>query len=233
MENVNNKKDIIKRIITILLGLCIALARIVYPTHVNITKMTVFIEFIMELAICTSIVLINRKEIKEILSQKNENKESFFNKVITIWAIMLIGTAVLNLLVELIYNAISTIPLSEAYDPAAEIGDIFSKTFFLPVLLVQCILAPIEEELVFRYSFRKIFNKNNIIIIILYVLLSSWLFGFIHSASLIAPGMISYICTGIVLALAYLKYKDIRLLICAHIFYNSLLWVSTLIHLIF
>lgn len=223
------KKDITRNIITVLLGLCIVFARIIYPTHVNITKTTVIIEFLLELTICLSIIFINRFQLKEIFSKKIEHKGKFFLKIVAIWAIMFFGTTILNIIVQIIYGSITGVSLAEAYDPAAEVGTIFQNTFFLPVLLVQCILAPIEEELVFRYTFRNIFKKNNFINIFLYVVISSWLFGFIHSASLFAPGMITYICTGFILSLTYLKFKDIRLLIGAHISYNSLLWIIMLI----
>ena len=223
------KKDITRNIITVLLGLCIVFARIIYPTHVNITKSTVIIEFLLELIICLSIIFINRKQIKEIFSKKIEHKGKFFLKILAIWAIMFFGATILNIIVQIIYSSITGLSLAEAYDPAARVGTIFQNTFFLPVLLVQCILAPIEEELVFRYTFRDIFKKNNFINIFLYIVISSWLFGFIHSASLFAPGMITYICTGIILALTYLKFKDIRLLIGAHISYNSLIWIPMLI----
>lgn len=223
------KKDITRNIITVLLGLCIVFARIVYPIHVDITKTTVIIEFLLELLICSSIIFINRNQIKEIFSKKIEHKGKFFLKILAIWAIMFFGSIILNIIVQIIYASITGVPLAEAYNPAAEVSTIFQNTFFLPVLLVQCILAPIEEELVFRYTFRDIFKKNNFINIFLYVVISSWLFGFIHSASLFAPGMITYICTGIVLSLTYLKFKDIRLLIGAHISYNSLIWIVSLI----
>lgn len=223
------KKDITRNIITVLLGLCIVLARIVYPTHVDITKTTVVIEFLLELIICLSIIFINRNQIKEIFSQKIEHKGKFFLKILATWAIMFFGTTILNIIVQIIYGSITGVPLAEAYAPAAEVANIFMNTFFLPILLVQCILAPIEEELVFRYAFRKIFKKDNFISIFLYVVISSWLFGFIHSASLFAPGMITYICTGLVLSLTYLKFKDIRLLIGAHMFNNSLIWIVSLI----
>ncbi len=229
MEN----KVIIKRAITIILGLCIVFARIIYPTHISITKFTVVLEFLLELVICLLIIIVNKKEIEDIFSKKIENKKTFFENIFIIWAIAFFGGIILELAVQFIYTYFTGASLAEAYDPAGEIGTMFKNTFFLPVLLVQCFVAPVEEELVFRYTFRKIFSKNNFLNIFLYLVLSSWLFGFIHSASLIAPGMITYICTGFVLALTYLKFKDIRLMIGAHIFYNSLLWIISLASMLF
>ncbi len=225
----NMKNNLFRRGLTIVLGLCIALARIVYPTSVNITKGTVIIEFLLELLICSIIILINFKEIKELLKRNVENKKNFFKDILTVFALMFFGRIVLMIIIQTIYSFISNVPLSQAYDPASEIGNAFMNTFILPVLLVQCFIAPIEEEIVFRYTFREVFSKKGIINTILYVVISSWLFGFIHSASLFSLGMINYICMGIVLSLCYLKYKNIRLLIYGHITYNTFLWIVNII----
>ena len=223
------KKEILKIVVTIILGLCIALARIVYPTHVDITKMTVVIEFLMEFSICALIVLINLKDVKEILMRKDTNKGDFISNAILVFVAMIFGSVIITLLFQTVFNALSSVPFDKIYDPAAAVSDLFQATFFLPVMLVQCIIAPIEEELVFRYTFRKVFPKNNIIHIILYVIVSAWLFAFIHIGNPISPALVTYASTGIILAIAYLKLKDIRYLMVGHALNNILIWIRVLL----
>ena len=225
-------KNFIRIVITIILGLCISLARIVYPSSEIITWKTVIIEFLLESLICSLIVLINWKQIKELFGKRIKDINKYSETVFKVMMIMLIGGVVLDLAFQGIYYLITNTNVRELYDPASKIGQDFASAFFLPVLLVQCIIAPIEEEFVFRHTFRQVFSKDNILHILLYVVLSSWAFGFIHSAVLFSPTMVTYINTGIIMAILYLKYKDVRALIFAHMGYNALIWFGLLLSLI-
>ena len=224
-------KDFFRIVLTIVLGLCISLARIVYPSSEIITTKTVIIEFLLELLICSLIVFINWKQIKEIFSKKIKDINKYSETIFTVIIIMFFGGLILDLAFQGIYYLITNTNVRDLYDPASKIGQDFSSTFFLPVLLVQCIIAPIEEEFVFRHTFRQVFSKDNVLHILLYILLSSWAFGFIHSAVLFSPTMVTYINTGIIMSILYLKYKDIRLLIFAHMGYNAFIWFSSLLSL--
>jgi len=83
----------------------------------------------------------------------------------------------------------------------------------IPTLLFTVLMAPVVEELIFRYSF-KTFIKNDI----LFVILSGLIFGVLHS---IGIALLLYAYIGVSLAIVYLRTnKNIASTITIHMLNN-------------
>lgn len=81
-------------------------------------------------------------------------------------------------------------------------------------------LAPIFEEFIFRGLFFNIFfTKENKLNFWLGIFFNGFLFGFLHDPSL-SKSSVVYITMGMILALVYLKTKDLRYSIIVHILNN-------------
>lgn len=218
-------KERIKQIITLLLGLAIVLVRVIYPTHTTITLKVVVIEGLLELVIGILIVIINFKKIKEALFKKIDLVEFIKNLSIT-FAISTLAMLLISNIINTIYNLITGISIMDI-DPAAMVGTAFQSTFFIGVAFTQCITAPITEEIVFRMTYKDLIKNN-----ILYIIISSLMFGFIHTANFFNIAILSYVAFGVALNILYIKFKDVRILIISHMLYNMMITWSNLMRMI-
>lgn len=218
-------KEKIKQIITILLGLAIVLVRVIYPTHTTITLKVVVIEGLLELAIGILIVIINFQKLKEALFKKIDLIEFIKNLSIT-FAVSTLAMLLISNTINTIYNLITGVSIMDI-DPAAMVGTAFQSTFFIGVAFTQCITAPITEEIVFRMTYKDLIKNN-----ILYIIISSLMFGFIHTADFFNIAILSYVAFGVALNILYIKFKDIRILIISHMLYNMMITWSNLMRMI-
>ena len=219
------KKTItIKEITTIILGLSIVLVRVLMPTHNTISKTLIILECTLEMLIAISIVLINLNEIKNMFKKKYASTDQFFTKVIIVFALVTFGNGIIQLAIGGLSKLLFNYDLANACDPAAQVAEEFVKVFPFGLMISTCIAAPIAEELAFRYTFKKIINNK-----ISYVIISSLLFGFIHTASFLTLGILNYAVFGALFCIAYLKIDDIRVLIAAHMFNNILAMLGSIL----
>lgn len=218
-------KEKIKQIITILLGLAIVLVRVIYPTHTTITLKVVVIEGLLELAIGILIVIINFQKLKEALFKKIDLIEFIKNLSIT-FAVSTLAMLLISNTINTIYNLITGVSIMDI-DPAAMVGTAFQSTFFIGVAFTQCITAPITEEIVFRMTYKDLIKNN-----ILYIIISSLMFGFIHTADFFNIAILSYVAFGVALNIIYIKFKDVRILIISHMLYNMMITWSNLMRMI-
>ena len=93
----------------------------------------------------------------------------------------------------------------------------------LPIMMSinACLIGPIQEELVFRKSFRDVFKNN-----ILYIFMSGFVFGLLHVIEFTNPlellYIIPYSALGCAFAYIYTKTNNIWLPIIIHILHNSI-----------
>ena len=96
------------------------------------------------------------------------------------------------------------------------------------MLIDAGLLAPFTEEIVFRKSFRNVFGKGK-----LFVLLSGLVFGGLHVISATNPigylYIIPYSCLGIAFALMYNKTDSIYASIFMHMFHNTVLTLLSIL----
>jgi membrane protease YdiL (CAAX protease family) len=80
------------------------------------------------------------------------------------------------------------------------------------------LIAPVAEELVFRFSFKNIIGQKW-----LFIIVSSIVFGSLHVLSGDFVAIFPYLFTGFVLAFFYVRTKNIFVTILAHLISNSLI----------
>jgi len=211
-------------ILTIILGMMITLVRVVMPMHFEITTNIVILETILELSIGIAVVWLNRKALKEAFKRKFTKKDC--EDIVKYWAIVYIAVIIFLLVASFTYQSITGQSFNEVTSgaPAAFVGEEFKKIFPIGVIMTMCITAPIVEEIVFRMTFKNVIKNN-----ILFILISSLLFGFIHTANFFTLGIIEYFFCGCLFAAIYLKTKDIRITIGTHMLYNIMLFVFPLL----
>ncbi len=86
------------------------------------------------------------------------------------------------------------------------------------IIITISFVAPIVEEMFFRYHLVSKFNQRDIW---LWVVLSSLIFGLMH-AGFNLPNLAQYSIHGLLFALTYLKTKNIMVPIYVHIINNSI-----------
>ena len=221
--NVNKKSEFIRQIVTICLGLLIVVSRVIYPTNVEITKTTVIIETIVELLICIGVIFLNRVKLKEIFSKKI-NYGKLILSTLKIAGLILLGQVFFSIIISILFGLLS-INIDELYDPAAIVGEQFSIIFPIGVMFTQCITAPITEEIVFRMTCKDLFKNKY-----LFIIISSLLFGFIHTANFFNISILNYAIVGVIFSILYIRNKDdLRVLISGHMFFNIALTVLSLL----
>ena len=203
MKNQKSKPSKIKEILTVLLGLCIVIGRVLLPTELGINNTTVILEILIELAILTGVILLNKEKLAKVMKEVKKEKLGKFLKVSFILAIILIASAIVT---GLIINSLGSKPV------LASIISGFSEVLPVLGLISQIIIAPITEELVFRMTLRDLIHNK-----FLFVVVSSLLFAFIHDWFYFSAGLLQYFILGAVLSLLYLyKAKNIGQMIAAH-----------------
>ena len=202
------KKSKIKEIITVLLGLCIVIVRVLIPKNYGVNKITVILEVVGELCILIGVVLLNKEKINEIKKNARNDKASIFIKESIIIGII----SILSIMV-------GAVIVTTALQKDVLLNDImkdFGKILPFMGIISQVLIAPITEELVFRLTLHDLIPNK-----IVFVIVSSLLFAFIHDWFYFSGGLLFYFIAGVALALLYLfKAKDIRYMIGGHIFVN-------------
>lgn len=99
--------------------------------------------------------------------------------------------------------------------------------------LYVCILAPILEEIIFRFGlFRSLlkFGKKAAVIIVAFIFAGMHLIASLEEGTLLADltSLPVYLIGGISLTVAYCREKDIAVSICIHFMYNSLGFLMSL-----
>ena len=160
---------------------------------------------------------------KDLIDDETNFIKQFKTNIIEIikyTGLILIGYALIKLAFLSLFQSDNNITQSSSY-----VINTF-KTFPFYIIFVILIYTPYVEEIIFRKSiFHIIKNK------FLYVVVSSILFGLLH---VIGDGnvtnignffllLIPYTYFGVVLALSYLKTKNIFIPIMCHLLYSSIL----------
>lgn len=165
-----------------------------------------------DVLIMSILIFINRKDMKKDLKNIRTKKGS--EKIVESIKIWLVGCALMiisNTFINIIVGSMAT---NEAANEALLI-DKFSYSIISMILL-----APICEEILFRYLPRKFINNN-----IIYILFSGVLFGFAHVFTTNGSQLlyiIPYAILGIAFARIYQKYNNIFCSITTHVLHNLL-----------
>ena len=196
------------------------------------TKMLHFgawIQVIAQIA-CIAVIwamhkIVFKKNIQEMKQNKNGLKEILIAFVILYFAVVFL-TPLLNAIYEStmkIFDSGFKVPSTSENQNALNESFNYSIASMLGTLLLVIIVAPVFEELVFRFGIIKFFKtfNNNKLHVVGYVL-SATLFGFIHvwSAGDFAA-VIPYLVSGTGFVLIFIKFKDnVMYTITIHIMWN-------------
>jgi membrane protease YdiL (CAAX protease family) len=150
---------------------------------------------------------------KQPLLLWQEKKYSIVHYILSVITTLLTVVAVL-----IVFSIVWTLlGLKKDSNSLNKIIDIFRHNHFL--VLLTCLTAGITEELVFRGyimpRLQLLFNKTYLSIII-----SSVIFGLIHFGYGTALNVIGPFIIGLVFALHYYKYRNIKILIICHFLWD-------------
>lgn len=124
---------------------------------------------------------------------------------------------------QAILNALSI----QIFNPDEEI----TVTTLIPIVpLYIVLLAPICEEIIFRYIIFGWLQRNKEKFSILAASISSALFAIAHLNIVYAMG---YFVVGFMLCYVYYKHKNIKITIISHMFLNYFALFSQSIHIVF
>ncbi len=174
----------------------------------NNDKLLALFWLIIQIIMLLILVYSYRDSLKKQLKKfgKKEIKTS-----LKFWVLAFVTMMIINSIATLIEGGI---PNNEA----------LNRQLLLEMPLIQgatILIAPFIEELIFRFSLRKVFKSN-----VLFILISGFLFGIIHMASGVVSlvdilHFLTYSLMGGYLAVAYVKTDNIFSSITAHFIHNA------------
>lgn len=193
----------------------------------NIDPPTLFLEvytILVEILTILFIFLLFKKEIVHMWKDFYENRDKYFKKYFKYWFLILVLMAFSNGIITLINKA-------EISNNQEAINDMFKR---LPIYtyILSVFLAPIIEELVFRFCFMKIFNNKY-----LYMILSGIIFGLFHIIGSFESAydflfLVPYSIPGLIFAYILYDSKNIFNTIWLHFVHNGISMLASIILLL-
>lgn len=193
----------------------------------NINPPTLFLEvytILVEILTILFIFLLFKKEIVHMWKDFYENRDKYFKKYFKYWFLILVLMAFSNGIITLINKA-------EISNNQEAINDMFKR---LPIYtyILSVFLAPIIEELVFRFCFMKIFNNKY-----LYIILSGVIFGLFHIIGSFESAydflfLVPYSIPGLIFAYILYDSKNIFNTIWLHFVHNGISMLASIIILL-
>lgn len=193
----------------------------------NINPPTLFLEvytILVEILTILFIFLLFKKEIVHMWKDFYENRDKYFKKYFKYWFLILVLMAFSNGIITLINK-------SEISNNQEAINDMFKR---LPIYtyILSVFLAPIIEELVFRFCFMKIFNNKY-----LYMILSGVIFGLFHIIGSFESAydflfLVPYSIPGLIFAYILYDSKNIFNTIWLHFVHNGISMLASIIILL-
>ena len=214
----------IKGTILICMFLESGIIQILFKNLLHIKKVTVrdatILNFLSSLVFGIFLIIIYRKDLKKEWKIFKSNLSDNLDIGIKYWLIGLFFMMSTNILINLIWKS------GTATNEQAVQKMITSLPFVM--LLSAGILAPLNEEILFRQCFRDTF-KNNIV----FALASGIFFGFLHVSTATTLSQFIYIipysCLGISFAIMYVKTKSVFTSMMMHMAHNSILTLLSIL----
>ncbi|MCL1883022.1 MAG: CPBP family intramembrane metalloprotease [Defluviitaleaceae bacterium] len=206
----NCKKDIVRWAVSLFLGMLVLFWRVVLPTNIDITMSLIIIVVILDLILTASVIVLNKKELIAAFTKKFTLRD-----IGKIPLIIIVDLVIVALLISLV--SFGGVPLVDLMGdaPASLIASEFLEVFAIGAFMSMVMFAPIWEEIVFRLAGKNLLKNG-----ILFVVVTSCLFAFIHTANFSIIDNFFYLVSGAIYAVAYLIFKDIRILMATHFIWN-------------
>ena len=180
------------------------------PQFVKVIYMIAF-----QIVLIGIIAYIFRNDLKENFEDLKKNHQSYFKEYLKYWFIAL-GLMMISNLIIMLFKP------GEIAGNEAAVREMFNST---PIyaFISAVVFAPLLEELVFRKSFRYMFNNDT-----LFVLASGLVFGAFHVIGSFESFfdllyIIPYSIPGLVFAYTLVKSKNIFVPMSLHFIHNGIL----------
>lgn len=221
--------SIIATLIYTIIGLFIDLSSI---NEINQIKIMGLVNFACYLVVCVSLLLVLGKPVINKLLKQFKNLNNLGKGLM--YGFILLGSSVIyNLIVLLIYPDFGS---NANQNTVVEMIKMYPVLSFFSVAL----FAPIAEEITYRLGLAGTIAKKSKV---LAIVVSSLLFGLIHSAFIDlsflsmtkqeiineAIALPSYIISGLVMGIAYIKENSLAVSITAHMTNNFIAFIQSFI----
>ena len=221
--------SIIATLIYTIIGLFIDLSSI---NEINQIKIMGLVNFACYLVVCVSLLLVLGKPVINKLLKQFKNLNNLGKGLM--YGFILLGSSVIyNLIVLLIYPDFGS---NANQNTVVEMIKMYPVLSFFSVAL----FAPIAEEITYRLGLAGTIAKKSKV---LAIVVSSLLFGLIHSAFIDlsflsmtkqeiindAIALPSYIFSGLVMGIAYIKEDSLAVSITAHMTNNFIAFIQSFI----
>lgn len=170
---------------------------------------------LFQVGLISVIAYVFRKDLKRDLKDLKKNHESYFKEYLKYWFIALGLMMVSNLIIIMLNSG-------DIANNEELIREMFDET---PIytFISAVLIAPLLEELVFRKSFRYMFNNDT-----LFIIMSGLVFGAFHVIGSFETAfdliyIIPYSIPGLVFAYTLVKSKNIFVPIGLHFLHNGIL----------
>ncbi len=182
--------------------------------NLSYTFKTIYL-IVYELIILLIIALIYKDTLIKSFKAFQKNKNKYFKKYFKYWFVIMIGMMISNFIIMCLNGG-------GIANNEQGIRNIFDKNP-LYVYISGVMIAPILEELVFRFNLRKIFKTDT-----LFIIMSGVIFGCAHvvgQAETIIDYLyiIPYSIPGFVFGYLFVKTNNIFTSMSMHIFHNGIL----------
>ena len=197
-----------------------------YALGINIDKLGILTKSIYlstyEFAILAVIIYVYRKELITSFKDFKKNIKEYINKYFKYWFLILALMFISN-------SIVTHFTVAETATNQEIIMDTLGKAPIY-ILFTTIIIAPLLEELIFRFCIKKIIPKPSII----YILVSGLLFGSMHVILTMTDitdllFIIPYSIPGIVFAYLYNKTDNIFIPAGIHFIHNGSLMLLQII----
>lgn len=221
--------SIIATLIYTIIGLFIDLSSI---NEINQIKIMGLVNFACYLVVCVSLLLVLGKPVINKLLKQFKNLNNLGKGLM--YGFILLGSSVIyNLIVLLIYPDFGS---NANQNTVVEMIKMYPVLSFFSVAL----FAPIAEEITYRLGLAGTIAKKSKV---LAIVVSSLLFGLIHSAFIDlsflsmtkqeiineAIALPSYIISGLVMGIAYIKEDSLAVSVTAHMTNNFIAFIQSFI----
>ena len=161
------------------------------------------------------LIIIYRKDLFNYIKKVKKNYREYLEVGITYYMIGLVGMVLSNLIIQYVFN------LGLANNETSVRELINSAPVYM--FLTACIIAPFQEEMVFRKTFKDIFKNK-----FFFVLFSGLIFGALHVVGSLTSFtdliyIIPYGFLGAMFALILSKTDNILVPISIHLIHNTVL----------
>ena len=229
-DQINNKNNIIKGVISIIIYLfsSVLLGIVCGALNIDLNKLpknTLFlINIIYELIMLICIILVLKDTVISNFKIYFKNIKNYLRKYIRYWFIALGIMYVCNFFIIMITKGIAK--NEESVRGLFDLNPIAT-------LILGCLIAPILEELIFRLSIYKIINKNKK----LFIIVSGLLFGLAHTLGNVNVlsdllFIIPYSVPGFIFAYTLVDSDNIFVPISLHFIHNTFAFILQIIVMI-